>query len=54
MVNEQNIQKFNDAINAFYSSRLIIVDKAIAEFLKTIASDNSFMEVLADATKTAD
>ena len=54
MANEQNLQKFSDAINAFYSSRLIIVDKAISEFLKTLASDNSYMEVLADATKTAD
>ena len=54
MPNEQNLQKFSDAINAFYSSRLIIVDKAISEFLKTLASDNSYMEVLADATKTAD
>ena len=54
MANAQNLQKFNDAIGAFYSSRLIIVDKAISDFLRTLASDNSYMEVLADATKTAD
>ena len=54
MENTSNLQKFNDAINAFYSSRLIIVDKAISDFLKTIVSDDSFMSIIADATKTFD
>lgn len=54
MENQLNIQKFNDALNAFYSSRLIIVDKVISDFLKVIASNNSYMEVLADATRTSD
>lgn len=54
MANAENLQKFNEAIGSFYASRLIIVDKAIADFLRTIASDNSFMEIIAEATKTAD
>ncbi len=54
MENTSNLQKFNDATNAFYSSRLIIVDKVISDFLKTLVSDESYMYVIADATKTSD
>lgn len=54
MENASNLQKFNDTLNAFYSSRLIIVDKAISDFLKALASDESYMSVIADATKTSD
>ena len=54
MENTSNLQKFNDTLNAFYSSRLIIVDKAISDFLKALASDESYMSVIADATKTSD
>lgn len=52
MEKQQNLVKFNEALNAFYSSRLVIVDKTISDFLKMLANDTSFMEVVAEAAKT--
>ncbi len=52
MEREKNLTAFNEALNAFYSSRLIIVDKVISDFLKVLAQDASYMEILADSART--
>ncbi len=54
MENEQKLTKFNNALNAFYSSRLILVDKDISNFLLMIAKEPSFMEIIADSARTSD
>ena len=49
----QNLDKFSASLNAFYSSRLIIVDKTISDFLKILASDNDYMAIVADSARTS-
>lgn len=53
MDKQLKMSKFNESLSAFYASRLIIVDKTISDFLKMIAQEVSFMEIIADAVRTA-
>ncbi|MBQ8178536.1 MAG: hypothetical protein IJ033_05005 [Clostridia bacterium] len=53
MDNNPNLDKFSHSLNAFYSSRLIIVDKTISDFLKMLAQDNGYMQIVADSARTS-
>lgn len=53
MDNKQNLTKFNEYLNAFYGSKLIIVDKTISDFLKMLAQDSSYMEIISEAARTS-
>lgn len=53
MRNPDSLIKFNDAINAFYNSRLIIVDKVISGFLSTIVGTPELIELVSDSAKTS-
>ncbi len=54
MDDNKNLDKFSHSLNAFYSSRLIIVDKTISDFLKMLAQDNGYMAIVADSARTSD
>lgn len=53
MRNPDSLIKFNDAVNAFYNSRLIIVDKVISGFLSTIVGTPDLIELVSDSAKTS-
>lgn len=52
MGNPINLNKFNEGLNAFYGSRLIIVDRTISAFLQTLATEPEFMAIIADCART--
>lgn len=47
------IKKFNDAINSFYTARLIIVERNIGRLLELIASTPELYGVIAECAKSA-
>jgi hypothetical protein len=51
MEKDHALSTFNNAINAFYSSRLIIVDRTISAFLSEIVANSELFEVLTDCTR---
>lgn len=51
MGKDQALTTFNNAINAFYSSRLIIVDRTISAFLSEIVANSELFDVLTDCTR---
>ena len=51
MEKEQALTTFNNAVNAFYSSRLIIVDRTISAFLSEIVANSELFNVLTDCTR---
>lgn len=53
MEHEAAINKFNSAVEEFYRSRLILVDRVITGFLRSIAEEPELMDVLNDAAATA-
>ncbi len=52
MEKQQNLTKFNDSLNAFFLSRLVIVDKTISDFLKMLVNEPSFMELVKESART--
>ena len=54
MEKQQNLTKFNDSLNAFFLSRLVIVDKTISDFLKMLVNEPSFMELVKESAKKAE
>ncbi|MBO5775801.1 MAG: hypothetical protein J6R35_00340 [Clostridia bacterium] len=54
MGNPNILNKFNEGLNAFYGSRLIIADRVISGFLQTLAQEPEFMAIIADCARTAD
>lgn len=52
MEHEAAIKKFDVAIQEFYHSRLILVDRVIASFLQTLAQDAELMGVLESCSST--
>lgn len=53
MRDPDSLTKFNGAINAFYDSRLIIVDKVISGFLSTVVDTPDLIELVSDCAKTS-
>ncbi len=52
MRNPESLIRFNDAVNAFYGSRLIIVDKVISGFLSTLVGTPELIELVSECAKT--
>ena len=52
MTDTRALLKFNECINAFFNSRLIIVDRTIAEFLSTVVSTPELMQVVTECART--
>lgn len=52
MAKQTALEKFNTAIEEFYRSRLILVDRVICSFLQTLAEDKELLAVLADCAET--
>lgn len=48
-----SLEKLNNAIEDFYRSRLILADRVIADFLKTVAADDALISVVSEAAGAA-
>ena len=52
MSDPRALLKFNECINAFFNSRLIIVDRTIADFLSTVVSTPELMQIVTECVRT--
>ncbi|HHX49267.1 MAG TPA: hypothetical protein GX709_02625 [Clostridiales bacterium] len=54
MQQKNTLDILNELIVSFYSSRLIIVDKVISKFLKTLVENKELFEILSDCVNAYD
>lgn len=53
MNNELNLKAFEECTNAFYSSRLILIDKPISSLLKVLVGRTDYFEIISNCAKAS-
>jgi len=53
MNNELNLNAFKGCINAFYSSRLILIDNPISSILKTLVGRTDYFQIIGECAKAS-